>query len=75
MCIKCAKTHLRASVISKKFSGVIQRTPTRWEETLGVEREERGGKRRGQGKRGGEGKGGEGSPTLRCLISHPDRKS
>jgi hypothetical protein len=54
MCIKCAKAHLRASVISKNFPGLYP-DPIKKGGTPG----EKGGKRRGKGKRGGEGKGGD----------------
>jgi hypothetical protein len=77
MCIKCAQTHLRASVISKNFPGLYPGLPLKREGLPGGEREERGegrGERRVKGA-GGEGKGGETSAPLRCLISHPDRKS
>jgi hypothetical protein len=53
---KCAKTHLRASVISKIFPGVTPPDPRYKGEGKG--REGKGG-REGAGK-GGEGKGGEG---------------
>jgi hypothetical protein len=67
---KCAKTHLRASVISKIFPGVTPPDPLikgRGRGGEGKRREGRGGEGRG-GKggreerrgRGGEGRGGEG---------------
>jgi hypothetical protein len=70
---KCAKTHLRASVISKIFPGVTPPDPLikgRGRGGEGKRREGRGGEGRGGkgggrkeegGKgRGGEGRGGEG---------------
>jgi hypothetical protein len=76
MCIKCAQTHLRASAISKKFPGLQLGLPLKREGLPEEEWEERGGEveRRVKGA-GGEGNEGRGAPTLRCLISHPDRKS
>jgi hypothetical protein len=56
-CPKCAKTHLRAYVISKNFPGVIPRTPIKK-----VETERRGGEGRG-GREGGKGRIGKGRHT------------
>jgi hypothetical protein len=51
MCIKCAKTHLRASVISKNFPRLYPRPPLK---TEGPPRGEMGGKRKGKGRGKGE---------------------
>jgi len=47
LCPKCSKTHLRASLIPKKFIGVPQ-----WKGRGG-----KGKKKKGSGEKGGEGKG------------------
>jgi hypothetical protein len=61
-----------ASVISENFPGLYPGPPLKMEglDPRG-EKEEKGGGR-GEGKV--KGRIGEGAPTLRCLISNPDRK-
>jgi hypothetical protein len=51
MCIKCAQTHLRASVISKKFPGLYPGLPLKGEGLPEEEWEGRGGGRGEKGKR------------------------
>jgi hypothetical protein len=59
MSIKCAKTRLHASVISKNFPGAIHHgTPLKGGTLRGEKEGKRSGKRRGKGKMGGEGKVG-----------------
>jgi hypothetical protein len=59
---KCAKTRLRASVISKIFPGVIPPDPRykrKGKGQLDTERGEEGRRKGGRGRGGGEGKGKE----------------
>jgi hypothetical protein len=54
MCIKCAKTRLRVSVISKNFPGLYPGLPLKRGETPGREEGERiGREEEGKGERGG----------------------
>jgi hypothetical protein len=58
LCQECAKTRLRASINSKKFSGVIPRTPVKREGKEG--NWEGWGWRDGKGREGMEGRDGKG---------------
>jgi hypothetical protein len=72
LCSKCAKTHLRASGVQKKFLGSLSLAITRGEKwgTEGKGGERRGWEGRGDGDdgTGGEGRGGEGKdpPALQA---------
>jgi hypothetical protein len=64
MCIKCAKTHLRASVISKNFPGLYPGLPLKRGGTPGREKGEGiGEKRKGRVK----GEGGSAHPEMSDL--------
>jgi hypothetical protein len=79
VCIKCAKTHLRASVISKNLPGLYPDPTKNGGPREGKRERIGGGEKRGRGegrvKEEERGKEGRGAPTLRCLISHLDRES